>query len=121
MKVLLVEDSTPLRGIVKQMLTGLGYEEIVEAADGLEAWDHLEESSFDLLLTDWNMPNMSGFELLQLVRQTPSTADMLVVMLTTRNNKQNLCASAKPTPPTTATGNRQDLVWIRGSMSWPIG
>ena len=121
MKVLLVEDSTPLRGIVKQMLTGLGYEEIVEAADGLEAWDHLEESSFDLPLTDWNMPNMSGFELLQLVRQTPSTADMPVVMLTTRNNKQNLCASAKPTPPTTAAGNRQDLVWIRGSMSWPIG
>ena len=71
MKVLLVEDSTPLRGIVKQMLTELGYEEVVEAADGLEAWDHLEESSFDLLLTDWNMPNMSGFELLQLVRQPP--------------------------------------------------
>ena len=64
---------------------------IVEAADGLEAWDHLEESSFDLLLTDWNMPNMSGFELLQLVRQTPSTADMPVVMLTTRNNKQDVC------------------------------
>ena len=95
MKVLLVEDSTPLRGIIKQMLASLGYDEIVEAGDGLEAWDHLEASSFDLLLTDWNMPNMSGLELLQIVRETPSTADMPVVMLTTRSNKQDIISAVK--------------------------
>jgi two-component system chemotaxis response regulator CheY len=94
-KVLLVEDSTPLRGIIKQMLAQLGYDDIVEAADGLEAWDHLEGTSFGLLLTDWNMPNMSGFELLQLVRQTPQTAELPVVMLTTRSNKEDIISAVK--------------------------
>jgi len=95
MKVMLVEDSTPLRGIIKQMLFNLGYEEVVEAGDGQEAWEHLSQDSFDLLLTDWNMPRMSGLELLQKVRQAPELKELPVVMLTTRNNKQDIISAVK--------------------------
>ena len=95
MKVLLVEDSTPLRGIIRQMLTNLGYDDIAEAADGEEAWQQLSAEPFDLLLTDWNMPNMSGLELLQKVRQTQRFDSLPVVMLTTRSNAQDIISAMK--------------------------
>ena len=95
MKLLLAEDSTPLRGIIRQMLAGLGHNEIVEAADGLEAWTHLQTGGFDLLLTDWNMPRMSGLKLLQKVRQSDDLQSLPVVMLTTRSNKQDIISAMK--------------------------
>ena len=60
MKVLIAEDSNAMRGIIREMMMRLGYDDIVEAEDGQQAWDHLTEQPFDLLLTDWNMPRMSG-------------------------------------------------------------
>ena len=95
MKVMLAEDSTPLRGIIRQMLAGLGFDEIVEAGDGQEAWEQLEQESFDLLLTDWNMPRMSGLELLQKVRASDQLKKLPVVMLTTRNNKEDIISALK--------------------------
>jgi len=95
MRVLLAEDSTPLRGIIRQMLNGLGHDDIVEAGDGLEAWKELEKAPFDLLLTDWNMPNMSGLQLLQKVRQADEFKALPVVMLTTRNNKADIISAMK--------------------------
>jgi len=95
MKVMLVEDSTPLRGIIKQMLANLGYDDVVEAGDGQEAWERLTQDSFGLLLTDWNMPRMSGLELLQKVRQASALKALPVVMLTTRNNKQDIISAVK--------------------------
>jgi|APSaa5957512622_1039677.scaffolds.fasta_scaffold21132_2 peptidylprolyl isomerase len=95
MKVMLVEDSTPLRGIIKQMLFKLGYEDVAEAGDGQEAWERLSKEKFELLLTDWNMPRMSGLELLQKVRQAPELKGLPVVMLTTRNNKQDIISAVK--------------------------
>jgi two-component system chemotaxis response regulator CheY len=95
MKVLLVEDSTPLRGIVKGMLAQLGYTDVVEAADGEEAWHELRQQCFDVLLTDWNMPNLSGLELLKRVRQDAQMADLPVVMLTTRNNREDIISAVR--------------------------
>jgi len=95
MKVMLVEDSTAMRGIIREMLKRLGYDEIVEAADGQQAWERLRQEPYDLLLTDWNMPNMSGLELLQRVREEPKLAPMPVVMLTTRNNKEDIISAMK--------------------------
>jgi two-component system, chemotaxis family, chemotaxis protein CheY len=95
MKVLLAEDSSSLRGIIRQILTGLGYSDIAEAADGQEALELLRAGSFDLLLTDWNMPNMSGLELLQQVRKMDRLQALPVVMLTTRNNKQDIISALK--------------------------
>ena len=57
MKILLVEDSDAMRGVVREMLRRLDYGEVVEASDGEEAWFQLCQEPFDLLLTDWNMPN----------------------------------------------------------------
>ena len=82
MKVLIVEDSNVMRGIIRYMIPRLGYDDVVEAEDGQQAWEHLTQESFDLMLTDWNMPRMSGLELLQKVRDAPDTASLPVVMLT---------------------------------------
>lgn len=95
MKVLIAEDSNAMRGIIREMMMRLGYDDIVEAEDGQQAWDHLTEQPFDLLLTDWNMPRMSGLELLQKVRATPDMASLPVVMLTTRSNKQDIVSAMK--------------------------
>ena len=59
MKVLIAEGSNAMRGIIREMMMRLGYDDIVEAEDGQQAWDHLTEQPFDLLLTDWNMPRRS--------------------------------------------------------------
>ncbi len=95
MKVLIAEDSNAMRGIVREMMRRLGYHEIVEAEDGLQAWEQLRQGPFDLLLTDWNMPRMSGLQLLKLVRESPDLAAMPVVMLTTRNNKEDIVSAMK--------------------------
>jgi len=95
MKVLIAEDSNTMRGIVREMMRRLGYNEIVEAEDGQQAWEQLNQGSFDLLLTDWNMPRMSGLELLQKVRESPDLAEIPVVMLTTRNNKEDIVSAMK--------------------------
>ena len=95
MKVLIAEDSNTMRGIVREMMRRLGYNEIVEAEDGQQAWEQLNQGSFDLLLTDWNMPRMSGLELLQKVRESPDLAAIPVVMLTTRNNKEDIVSAMK--------------------------
>ena len=95
MKVLIAEDSNTMSGIVREMMRRLGYNEIVEAEDGQQAWEQLNQGSFDLLLTDWNMPRMSGLELLQKVRESPDLAEIPVVMLTTRNNKEDIVSAMK--------------------------
>ncbi|MBN63889.1 MAG: hypothetical protein CME20_21240, partial [Gemmatimonadetes bacterium] len=95
MKVLIAEDSNTMRGIVREMMRRLGYDDVIEAADGREAWERLNEQPFDLLLTDWNMLQMSGLELLQKVRGTPDMASLPVVMLTTRNNKEDIVSAVK--------------------------
>ena len=95
MKVLIAEDSNTMRGIVREMMRRLGYNEIVEAEDGQQAWEQLNQGSFDLLLTDWNIPRMSGLELLQKVRESPDLAAIPVVMLTTRNNKEDIVSAMK--------------------------
>jgi two-component system chemotaxis response regulator CheY len=60
MKVLLVEDSAGMRGIIHSILTKLGFSDIVEAEHGGQAWDLLRSGKIDLMLTDWNMPVVDG-------------------------------------------------------------
>ena len=79
MRVILAEDSTAQRGIIKQMLSQLGYGDVVEAVDGVEAWEHLCSEPFELLLTDWNMPRMSGLELLEKIRQLDPELPIIVM------------------------------------------
>lgn len=95
MKVMLVEDSRTMRGLIKVMLKRLGYEDVIEASNGKEAWEYLSQGEVDLLLTDWNMPELSGLELLQKVRQEAHLADLPVIMLTSRNSREDIVSAVK--------------------------
>src|SRR3978361_237210 len=84
MRALIVDDSRTMRMILKKQLAQLGFAEIFEAGDGLEALRVLDGSSApDVALVDWNMPNMTGIDLVTAVRKNSAWNDMKVVMVTT--------------------------------------
>lgn len=85
MKTLVVDDSGVMRKIIIRGLNACGIHDIVEAADGQKGLEAFEASDFDLVLTDWNMPEMSGLELLKAIRDTGSNVP--VIMITTEAEK----------------------------------
>jgi two-component system chemotaxis response regulator CheY len=80
-KVLLADDSGVMRKIIIRALNGCGVTDIVEAVDGADAFTKFGEATFDLVMTDWNMPNKTGLEFLKDVRATGSKVP--VIMITT--------------------------------------
>ena len=83
MKILIVDDSRAMRTILRGILTSLEFE-VVEAADGRQAVDILsEDHDFDLALVDWNLPEMSGLEIVNEVRKDPRLASLPLLMVTT--------------------------------------
>ncbi|TWU51942.1 response regulator [Rubripirellula reticaptiva] len=84
-KVLLVDDSGVMRKIILRALNAIGISDVVEAADGAQALALFGEESFQLVLTDWNMPNMNGLELLKAIRSSGSTTP--VIMITTESEQ----------------------------------
>ena len=96
MKVLVVDDSPTMRRIVVQMVKRLGYGEVVEAGDGQEALSRLQaEADIGLVLSDWNMPIMNGLELVQAIRADANYAKLPVLMVTTRNMKEDIVIAMK--------------------------
>jgi two-component system, chemotaxis family, chemotaxis protein CheY len=96
MRVLVVDDSPTMRRIVVQMIKRLGFSDVLEAGDGQQALDVLrQDSGVELLLTDWNMPVMSGLELTTAVRSDPKLAKLPILMVTTRNMKADIVAAMK--------------------------
>jgi len=89
-KFLVVDDSPTMRRIVSNSLQQLGYNSLVEAEDGKDAVGKLESDKFDFVITDWNMPNMTGLELTKYIRSEPKFADLPVLMVTTRGMKQDV-------------------------------
>lgn len=91
MKILSVDDSVIIRKIIRNGVELLDYE-LVEAGDGLEALDILEQSSVDisLILLDWNMPGMDGFEFLQKVKEMATIKHIPVMMVTTESETENI-------------------------------
>ncbi len=81
MKVLLVDDSGTMRKIQTRCLSQLGIDDVTDAADGVEALATFEANEFDVVITDWNMPNMDGLQLLKEIRTR--NADIPVIMVTT--------------------------------------
>ena len=81
MKVLLVDDSGTMRTIQKRCLSKLGVEDVIEAEDGVQALSIFESTAFDVIMTDWNMPNMDGLTLLKEIRQR--NREIPVIMITT--------------------------------------
>jgi two-component system chemotaxis response regulator CheY len=88
MKVLLADDSGVMRKIILRSLNACGVMDVVEAADGAEAFDEFQADAFDLVVTDWNMPEMSGIELLKAIRAAGSNVP--VIMVTTEGEKTKI-------------------------------
>lgn len=87
MKALTVDDSPTIRHIVAKTLKPLGFD-VYQAGDGIEALKVIEEQGkMDLVVLDWNMPNMDGYEFLVEVRKRTELADMKIMMLTTENQR----------------------------------
>jgi two-component system, chemotaxis family, chemotaxis protein CheY len=95
MKILVVDDFSTMRRIVKNLLQELGYSDITEADDGNTALPLLKNGSFDLLITDWNMPGMPGLELLKAVRADGKLANMPVLMLTAEAKREQIIEAAQ--------------------------
>jgi len=93
MKIMLVDDSRTIRNIEKNVLSRLGYNDIVEAGDGLEALSLMAEQMPDLLLVDWNMPNMDGLTLVKKIRAT--NRQVPIMMVTTEAEKSRVIEAIK--------------------------
>jgi two-component system chemotaxis response regulator CheY len=95
MKVLVVDDFATMRKIVRNILKQIGFEDISEAEDGNAALRLIKNEQVGLVVTDWNMPNMSGIDLLREIRQNPQTADIPVLMVTAEGLKDNVLEAVK--------------------------
>ena len=85
-KVMTVDDSSVVRQILKKTLTGAGYE-VTEAVDGVDALEKLTNGPVDMVVTDLNMPNMDGVELIRNLRRQPGNRFLPIVMLTTESQQ----------------------------------
>jgi two-component system chemotaxis response regulator CheY len=90
MKILIVDDFSTMRRIVKNILKQLGYENIEEAEDGAQAYTKLKNGGFEFVVTDWNMPNADGLELLKNVRSDPELKALPILMVTGEAEKEKV-------------------------------
>ncbi|MDE1895347.1 MAG: chemotaxis response regulator CheY [Pseudomonadota bacterium] len=97
MKILVVDDFSTMRRIVRNLLVELGFSTalIQEADDGESALTMLNAQSFDLVVTDWNMPNMTGIDLLRAIRAGAALKAIPVLMVTAENNRDQIIAAAQ--------------------------
>lgn len=84
-KLLLVEDMEPMRNTLRRLLVAMGFPQVSAVRNGQEAWNLLQIEPFDVVLCDWNMPKMSGFELLEKVRSDPGLSLIPFIMITGEN------------------------------------
>ena len=90
-KILAVDDSVTMRRILTNTLKRAGFDQVVEAEDGIDAWAKLQrEEDVGLILTDWNMPNMSGLEFVKKVRSDPKFGNVPIIMVTARGVKDDV-------------------------------
>ena len=95
MKVLVVNDFATMRRIVKNILTQLGFKNIVEADDGTTAVDVLKSQKVDLIISDWNMPKMTGLDLLKHVRADADIGATPFIMVTAEAQQDNIILAVK--------------------------
>lgn len=94
-RVLFVEDSPTMRRIIANSLRQVGFDEIIEAENGVDALEKLEGKQVNLVVTDWNMPEMNGAELVKILRGMPPYADVPIIMITTRGTKDDVMTAMK--------------------------
>jgi two-component system chemotaxis response regulator CheY len=95
LKILVVDDFESMRRIVKQMLNALGFRDITLADDGQSALPLLQQGNFGLLITDWNMPQMEGIELVRAVRADPRLKNLPILMVTAEAQRERIIQAAQ--------------------------
>ncbi|GAA5110471.1 chemotaxis response regulator CheY [Alloalcanivorax gelatiniphagus] len=95
MSILVVDDFPTMRRIVRSLLKELGFTNVEEAEDGQEALTKLKGGGFDFVVSDWNMPNLDGLEMLKQIRADESMKSMPVLMVTAEAKKDNIVAAAQ--------------------------
>ncbi|MCL4147997.1 UNVERIFIED_CONTAM: hypothetical protein GTU68_015465 [Idotea baltica] len=95
MKILIVDDFSTMRRIIKNLLRDLGFTNTVEADDGLTALPILKAGGIDFLVTDWNMPGMQGIDLLKTVRADDTLSSLPVLMVTAETKREQIIAAAQ--------------------------
>jgi|TARA_R110000850_G_scaffold174882_2_gene300400 two-component system chemotaxis response regulator CheY len=95
MKILVVDDFSTMRRIIKNLLRDLGFSNADEADDGNTALPMLQTGKYDFLVTDWNMPGMTGIELLQHVRADANLKSLPVLMVTAEAKRDQIVAAAQ--------------------------
>jgi two-component system, chemotaxis family, chemotaxis protein CheY len=121
-KFLVVDDSLTMRRIVINTLKSIGFENVIEAADGKDAMAKLLSEGAEFLITDWNMPEMSGLDLVKWARANEQFAEMPILMITTRGNKDDVIEAMKMrvnnyiVKPFTAPGLKEKIDQILKSV-----
>ncbi len=93
--ILVVDDYATMVRIIRNLLKQIGYENVDDASNGAAAFEKLKAGSYGLVISDWNMEPMSGFELLQRVRQDPVLATVPFIMVTAESKTENVIAARK--------------------------
>lgn len=95
MKILVVDDFSTMRRIIKNLLRDLGFSNTTEADDGTTALPMLQSGGYDFLITDWNMPGMQGIDLLRAVRSDSNLAALPVLLVTAEAKKEQIIEAAQ--------------------------
>lgn len=95
MKILIVDDFSTMRRIIKNLLRDLGFNNTLEADDGLTALPMLKNGDFDFVVTDWNMPGMQGIDLLKNIRADEKLKHLPVLMVTAEAKREQIIAAAQ--------------------------
>jgi two-component system chemotaxis response regulator CheY len=95
MKILIVDDFSTMRRIIKNLLRDLGFNNTQEADDGLTALPILQAGGIDFLITDWNMPGMQGIDLLKTVRADQNLSTLPVLMVTAETKREQIIEAAQ--------------------------
>ena len=95
MKFLVVDDFSTMRRIVRNLLKELGFVNVQEAEDGVDALNKLRGEDFDFVVSDWNMPNMTGIDLLRAIRADAKLKHLPVLMVTAEAKRENIIEAAQ--------------------------
>ncbi len=95
MKILIVDDFSTMRRIIRNILKQLGFVTVEEAEDGSVAFEKLKGADYDFVITDWNMPNMTGLDLLKEIRANEKLKDLKILLVTAEAEKENIIQAAQ--------------------------
>ena len=95
MRILVVDDFATMRKVIKNLLRQTGYQNVTEAEDGVVALKELRSQKIDFVISDWNMPNMTGIELLKAVRADSELSSLPFLMVTAESLKENVLEAVK--------------------------